>query len=148
MIKVRSQGGYAVPTSVPKSNPGCFNLLNSCGIHAIDCHTIYRMLACGKLARNLEALIERTEVWSSSTDRRTTSPSMPEILVRSGAMTTSALLASPGVLNGCWAAKLEPLHPHQNGQPPGSHDGGSQINGPPLYQEVMNPLNVFDVKNI
>ncbi|XP_014048032.2 uncharacterized protein isoform X2 [Salmo salar] len=95
------------------------------------------LTACGKLARNLEALIERTEVWSSSTDRRTTSPSMPEILVRSGAMTTSALLASPGVLNGCWTAKLEPPHPHQNGYPPGSHEGGSQINGPPLYQEFI-----------
>ncbi|XP_041736761.1 uncharacterized protein LOC121569679 isoform X2 [Coregonus clupeaformis] len=95
------------------------------------------LTACGKLARNLEALIERTEVWSSSTDRRTTSPSMPEILVRSGAMTTSALLASPGVLNGCWSAKLEPPHPHPNGHPPGSHEGGSQINGPPLYQEFI-----------
>ncbi|KAL0992420.1 hypothetical protein UPYG_G00093080 [Umbra pygmaea] len=93
------------------------------------------LTACGKLVRNLEALIERTEVWPSNVDRTAASPSIPEVLGRSGAMTSSTLLASPVVLNGCWGAKVEPHH--QNGHPHVSKEGSSQVVGPPLYQEFI-----------
>ncbi|XP_010872931.1 uncharacterized protein LOC105013245 [Esox lucius] len=93
------------------------------------------LTACGKLARNLEALIERTEVWPSSAHQRASSPSVPEILVRSGAMTASTMLTAPGVLNGRWTVKPEPLH--QNGPLQGSQEDSSQGNGPPLYQEFI-----------
>ncbi|KAJ7992200.1 hypothetical protein DPEC_G00276060 [Dallia pectoralis] len=97
------------------------------------------LTACGKLARNLEALVERTEVWPGHTPQRARdtppSPIVPEMLVRSGPTTTSTLLASPGALNGRWTPKLEP--PQHNGYPRGSHEGSSQINSPPLYQEFI-----------
>ncbi|XP_062311695.1 uncharacterized protein LOC134016339, partial [Osmerus eperlanus] len=87
------------------------------------------LTACGKLARNLEALIERTESWSAG-DRRTSSPSMPEVLVRS-AMTPAMLPPPGGVLNGRWAKLEAPLNGHH------PQERGAEVTGPPLYQEFI-----------
>ncbi|XP_015217866.2 BEN domain-containing protein 6 isoform X1 [Lepisosteus oculatus] len=94
------------------------------------------LTACGKLARNLEALIERTQVWSSAADKDP-SPSMPQVQVEGEAM-MPAVLASPAVLNGQWVKQDSQA---QDGQPEPHQD--SQRNGLPLFPEFIS-LELLD----
>ncbi|KAI1884210.1 hypothetical protein AGOR_G00224080 [Albula goreensis] len=90
------------------------------------------LTACGKLARNLESLVERTQLWSDG-DGRTPSPSNLSMLTGGGDLAPAAL-ASPAVLNGQWAKRDGPT---PNGQPE-SHKG-AQRNGQPVFQEFITP---------
>ncbi|KAG9343746.1 hypothetical protein JZ751_013127 [Albula glossodonta] len=94
------------------------------------------LTACGKLARNLEALVERTQLWSDG-DGRTPSPSNLSMLTGGGDL-APAVLASPAVLNGQWAKRDGPT---PNGQPE-SHKG-AQRNGQPVFQENTQTLASF-----
>nr|XP_015217867.1 PREDICTED: uncharacterized protein LOC102690228 isoform X2 [Lepisosteus oculatus] len=94
------------------------------------------LTACGKLARNLEALIERTQVWSSAADKDP-SPSMPQVQVEGEAM-MPAVLAPPAVLNGQWVKQDSQA---QDGQPEPHQD--SQRNGLPLFPEFIS-LELLD----
>ncbi|KAJ8284570.1 hypothetical protein COCON_G00034200 [Conger conger] len=84
------------------------------------------LTACGKLARNLETLIERTQVWSSG-NSKTPSPSMPGVPLEGDAL-IPGLLASPAVLNGQYAMS-------RDRQPEQPED--SQRNG--LFTEFITP---------
>lgn len=61
------------------------------------------MTACGKLARHLEALIEKTQTWSSR-DSKTSGPVVPSMASVPAQIETTvpALLTAPTVLNGQW----------------------------------------------
>ncbi|KAG9346250.1 hypothetical protein JZ751_008075 [Albula glossodonta] len=63
------------------------------------------LTACGKLARNLETLIERTQVWPSG-NSKTPSPSMLGVPVEGDGL-IPALLGSPAALNGQYAPSLD-----------------------------------------
>ncbi|XP_023670044.1 BEN domain-containing protein 6 isoform X1 [Paramormyrops kingsleyae] len=80
------------------------------------------LTACGKLARNLEALIERTQVWSSG-DAKT--PSMP-----GGAVEGDTLM--PALLNGQWVKQDASSLDHKP-----EPNENSQRNG--LYSEFITP---------
>ncbi|XP_036393616.1 uncharacterized protein si:ch211-194k22.8 isoform X2 [Megalops cyprinoides] len=84
------------------------------------------LTACGKLARNLETLIERTQVWSSG-NSKTPTPSIPTVPVEGDALIPT-LLVSPGVLNG----QYPPSRDHQP-----EHHENSQRNG--LFTEFITP---------
>ncbi|XP_036409264.1 uncharacterized protein LOC118795031 [Megalops cyprinoides] len=84
------------------------------------------LTACGKLARNLEALVERTQLWLGD-DGRIPSPSMPGVLVGGDSLV-------PAALNGQWVKRDTPS---LNGQPePHKH---AQQNGQPVFQEFITP---------
>ncbi|XP_048870159.1 uncharacterized protein si:ch211-194k22.8 isoform X2 [Brienomyrus brachyistius] len=80
------------------------------------------LTACGKLARNLEALIERTQVWSGG-DAKT--PSMPAVAVEGDAL-------MPALLNGQWVKQDASSLDHK---PEPNED--SQRNG--LHSEFITP---------
>ncbi|XP_061081181.1 uncharacterized protein LOC133115340 isoform X1 [Conger conger] len=85
------------------------------------------LTACGKLARTLEALVERTRLWTDG-DRGTPSPSMHGVMVED-----DDLLAA--VLNGQWAKEEGGSSPNIQ---PELHNG-PQKNGQPVFQEFISP---------
>ncbi|XP_066554929.1 BEN domain-containing protein 6 isoform X2 [Amia ocellicauda] len=87
------------------------------------------LTACGKLARNLEALIERTQVWSS-VDAKAPSPSVPGA---QGDVLMPAVVAPSAVLNGQW---LKRDGGAQDGQTDQNTD--AQHNGLPLFPEFIS----------
>lgn len=67
------------------------------------------LTACGKLARHLEALIEKTQTWSNRDSKTSVAsvPSMASVPVQIDT-TVPALLTAPAVLNGQWQKQESP----------------------------------------
>ncbi|XP_031416944.1 uncharacterized protein si:ch211-194k22.8 [Clupea harengus] len=67
------------------------------------------LTACGKLARHLEALIEKTQMWANR-DSKTSVPVVPSIASVPVQIDTTvpALLTAPAVLNGQWPKQESP----------------------------------------
>ena len=114
-------------------------LLN-CKLLILDCPVVFRTkqhqssfnlsLACGKLAQNLESLVETTDYWLSNTTR-TTSPRLPKAFEGSEVPTvyTNSIVA-----NGT-QSKTETANHHQ-GVLIVANDGAPEENTPPLFQDV------------
>ncbi|KAJ8251709.1 hypothetical protein GJAV_G00224260 [Gymnothorax javanicus] len=84
------------------------------------------LTACGKLARTLENLVERTQLWSNG-GGGTTSPSVPGVPSRANGPV-------PAVANGQWAEQ----------DAPSPTDQSQLLNGPqkdrhPVFQEFITP---------
>ncbi|KAJ8345257.1 hypothetical protein SKAU_G00294500 [Synaphobranchus kaupii] len=83
------------------------------------------LTACGKLAQNLDALVERTQLWADG-DGRTPSPSIPGVLVGGDDLAP--------VLKGQWAKQDDPSLDGQT-----ELHNSSQKNGQPIFQEFISP---------